>query len=73
MNRIAGESLIRWALPFFALMIFNPTSTNANSGMENIAYGARSAGMGGTSIAVGDDTTVMNTNPAAISRIDGKR
>ncbi|MFA4916551.1 MAG: outer membrane protein transport protein [Syntrophales bacterium] len=41
--------------------------------MENIAYGAKSAGMAGTSIAVGDDTTVMNTNPAAISKIDGRR
>lgn len=41
--------------------------------MENIAYGARSAGMGGTSMAVGDDTTVMNTNPAAISKIHGRR
>ena len=45
----------------------------ANTGMENVAYGAKSAGMGGTSIAVGDDATVMNTNPASISRTLGGR
>lgn len=45
----------------------------ANTGMENIAYGAKSAGMGGTSVAVGDDTTVMNTNPASISKVQGAR
>ncbi len=41
--------------------------------MENVAYGAKSAGMGGTAVAVGDDGTVMNVNPANIARIDGVR
>lgn len=45
----------------------------ANTGMENLSYGAKSAGMGGTSIAVGDDTSVLNTNPAAISKVDNGR
>ncbi|MGM0427736.1 MAG: OmpP1/FadL family transporter [Thermodesulfobacteriota bacterium] len=55
------------------VILLSPVAVCANSGMENIAYSAKSAGMGGTSIAVGDDTSVMNTNPAAISEIDGRR
>ncbi|MDZ7696201.1 MAG: outer membrane protein transport protein [Deltaproteobacteria bacterium] len=55
-----------------AILLY-PAAVCANAGMENIAYSAKSAGMGGTSIAVGDDTSVMNTNPAAISKIDGRR
>lgn len=54
-------------------IVFNIMHAYANSGMENISYSAKSAGMGGTSIAAGSDTTVMNTNPAAISKIDGRR
>lgn len=53
------------------LLISCVITAEANNGMENLSYGAKSAGMGGTSIAVGDDTTVMNTNPAAISKVDG--
>ncbi|MCA1793987.1 MAG: outer membrane protein transport protein, partial [Desulfobacteraceae bacterium] len=55
------------------IILLYPVTVCANSGMQNIAYSAKSAGMGGTSIAVGDDTSVMNTNPAAISKIDGRR
>jgi long-chain fatty acid transport protein len=51
------------------IVMLNMSASEANNGMENIAFGAKSAGMGGTSIAVGDDTTVMNTNPAAISKV----
>jgi len=50
-----------------------PSVVYANHGMENVAGGAKSEGMGGTTIAVGDDTTVMNTNPSAISKLDGWR
>jgi long-chain fatty acid transport protein len=56
-----------------ALLFVSPSALYANNGMENISFGAKSAGMGGTSVGVGDDTTVMNTNPAAISKIDGGR
>ena len=73
MTRATVENLIRLTLLAYPLLISDPTPAEANVGMENIASGAKSAGMGGTSIAVGEDTTVMNTNPAAISRIDGKR
>jgi len=55
------------------ILLLSPSALYANNGMESIANGAKSAGMGGTSIAVGDDTTVMNTNPAAISKLDGSR
>jgi len=56
-----------------SLGVLVPHPSEANTGMQNIAYGAKSAGRGGTSIAVGDDTTVMNTNPAAVSKIEGGR
>lgn len=55
------------------LLISCVVAAEANNGMENLSYGAKSAGMGGTSIAAGDDTTVMNTNPAAISKVDNGR
>lgn len=55
------------------VVMLNIGAVEANNGMENVAFGAKSAGMGGTSIAVGDDTTVMNTNPAAISKVDNGR
>ena len=67
------ESKIVFTILIHCLLLISVTPLMANTGMENIAYGAKSAGMGGTSIAVGDDTTVMNTNPAAISRIEGGR
>jgi long-subunit fatty acid transport protein len=45
----------------------------ANIGMENIAAGVIAEGHGGTAIAVGDDTSVMNTNPALLSNIENNR
>lgn len=45
----------------------------ANVGMENIAYSAKSAGRGGTAIGYGDDTGVMNTNPALLGNVEGGR
>lgn len=53
--------------------IMSSSALYANNGMQNVANSAKSAGMGGTTIAVGDDTTVMNSNPAAISKLDGSR
>ena len=50
-----------------------PQSSEANTGMQNISYGAKSAGRGGTAVAVGDDSTAMNVNPATLSKIDGQR
>jgi long-subunit fatty acid transport protein len=45
----------------------------ANIGMENIAAGVIAEGHGGTAIAVGDDTSVMNTNPALLANIENNR
>lgn len=55
------------------LSILGSRISQANTGMENISYGAKSAGMGGTAVAVGDDSTAMNVNPATISKIVGGR
>ncbi len=59
------------AATFF--LIWSVAISEANNGMENVSYGAKSAGRGGTAVAVGDDTTAMNVNPATISKIDGGR
>jgi long-chain fatty acid transport protein len=50
-----------------------PLAAGANVGMENLATGAKSMGRAGTAIAVGDDTSVMNTNPALLSNIGAAR
>jgi long-chain fatty acid transport protein len=46
---------------------------SANIGMENIAFSAKSMGRAGTDIALGDDASVMNTNPALLSNIGAAR
>jgi long-chain fatty acid transport protein len=50
-----------------------PLAATANIGMENLATGAKSMGRAGTAIAVGDDTTVMDTNPALLANIGDAR
>ncbi|MFA7268295.1 MAG: outer membrane protein transport protein [Sterolibacterium sp.] len=50
-----------------------PIAASANTGLENLATGAKSMGRAGTAIAVGDDTTVMNTNPALLANIGNAR
>ena len=42
----------------------------ATNGMNPISFGARSAGMGGTDVAVATDSNAMNTNPAGITQFD---
>jgi long-chain fatty acid transport protein len=54
-------------------LLLAPIAVSANVGMENLATGAKSMGRAGTAIAVGDDTTVMNTNPALLSNIGTAR
>ncbi|MDZ7663304.1 OmpP1/FadL family transporter [Thiohalophilus sp.] len=61
----------RWmGITVFGVASLMGASAQANIGMENVGFSARSIGMGGTSIAVGEDTSVMNTNPAALSRVN---
>lgn len=45
----------------------------ATNGMNMIGYGARSSAMGGISFGLLDDANSINTNPAAISFINGKK
>ncbi|PIP47845.1 MAG: hypothetical protein COX16_02830 [Deltaproteobacteria bacterium CG23_combo_of_CG06-09_8_20_14_all_51_20] len=73
MNSVGGGILFVCELLCFAAALFMPEPVFGNAGMENIAYGAKSAGMGGTSMANSDDSLVMNTNPAGIARSEGLR
>lgn len=50
-----------------AALLAAPLASHANVGMENLAASAKSMGRAGTAIAIGDDTSVMNTNPALLS------
>ncbi|MBT4482119.1 MAG: hypothetical protein HOC71_00405 [Candidatus Latescibacteria bacterium] len=45
----------------------------ATNGMNMIGYGARMAGMAGASFGISGDTNLMNTNPAGITTIPGRR
>ncbi len=49
------------------------TAASANIGMENVGFSAKSMGRAGTNIAVGDDASVMNTNPALLANIRAAR
>jgi len=44
----------------------------ANNGLNLIGFGTESVGMGGADIAVGRDTTALNTNPAGIALLRGE-
>ncbi|MCA1805297.1 MAG: outer membrane protein transport protein [Xanthomonadaceae bacterium] len=68
MNKLKKLALVQ-AMAAAAVVV----PAHANIGMENVGFSARSIGMGGTSIAVGRDTSVMNTNPAALSRVNSGR
>lgn len=45
----------------------------ATNGMNMIGYGPRMASMGGASLAMNNDTNLINTNPAGITTIPGQR
>ena len=49
------------------------TTAYANVGMENVGFSAKSMGRAGANIAVGDDASVMNTNPALLANISDAR
>lgn len=52
-----------------SLLMLLPEEVFGNIGMENVGYGAATVGMGGTGVAAGEDTSVINTNPAALVRL----
>ena len=48
------------------LLLFSPTLALATNGMNMIGYGAVSSGMGGADLAIVDNASAMNINPAGI-------
>lgn len=81
-NNAEGEAVMKTDVGFrgttlasavAAALLVAPAAGNANTGMENLATGAKSMGRAGTAVAVGDDTSVMNTNPALLSSIANAR
>lgn len=58
----------RLSLAAALAVVLSPAVALATNGMDPIAFGARSAGMGGADTAVATDTNAMNTNPAGITQ-----
>ncbi len=50
-----------------------PSLGAATNGLNLIGYGAESTLMGGASIPVARDTSALNTNPAGLAQIQGRR
>lgn len=48
-----------------------PSPCLALNGLNQLAFGARSVALGGADIAVAQDTSALNTNPAGLSQIRG--
>lgn len=53
-----------------ALLIALPGMAFAANGLTLTGYGAASAAMGGVDIAVSDDTTALDINPAGLAQLD---
>ncbi|BBO80997.1 hypothetical protein DSCO28_15630 [Desulfosarcina ovata subsp. sediminis] len=53
------------------LLCIPPEGTQAYNATRVMSYGARSLGRGGVDIAIADDSTGINTNPAGMSWVDG--
>jgi len=45
----------------------------ATNGLDSTAFSARSAGMGGVDLAIANDATAINTNPAGLTLLSGHR
>jgi long-chain fatty acid transport protein len=64
----------RWLLTVSAVVAFSySVAVFATNGMFLIGYGAKSRGMGGTAIAMHDESTVTATNPAGSSFLTDSR
>ena len=59
-------------LTLLATIAFSQTA-DATNGMSMIGYGARMSAMGGASLGMSGDTNLINTNPAGLSTITGRR
>ncbi len=66
------DRILRTFLLFLIMIIFLQLSLRiayATNGLNLIGFGAESLGIGGADIAVSDDFSSMNINPAGLSRI----
>jgi long-chain fatty acid transport protein len=71
MSKFAWRALAGWI--GIALSCFPPGPAHAGNGLNMIGFGAESIGMGGADLAVARDTSAMNTNPAGLAQIPGRR
>ncbi len=55
------------------LFLIGNTICLASNCLEPIGWGARAVGRGGVEIAIADDTSALNSNPAGITQIKGKQ
>ncbi len=60
-------------LTILSMLIILTISLYSTNGMNMIGYGPRSSAMGGISLGLTGDVNSINTNPAGISRIEGKQ
>jgi long-chain fatty acid transport protein len=67
--------LMTSSVPRLLTLLFMALSlpVNATNGILLIGYGAESTLMGGADTAVARDTSALNTNPAGLVQIKGKR
>ncbi len=76
-NTLPKESIMkkRFLLTMLTLAFITALSIPAlaTNGMNMIGYGARMSAMGGASFGMRGDSNLMNTNPAAITSITGRR
>ena len=53
------------------LTVLLPGAAQATNGLNQIGFGAESMGMAGADLAVAQDSSALNTNPAGLSQISG--
>ncbi len=70
-DREETMSLRKRACVLILVLMFPPFSAWATNGMNMIGYGAVSSGMGGADLAVVDNASAMNINPAGICSCTG--
>ncbi|OEU72524.1 MAG: hypothetical protein BA874_10785 [Desulfuromonadales bacterium C00003068] len=66
---LKGTVYLFYAIVLIAIML--PQSLMATNGMNMIGYGAISSGMGGADLALVDNVTAMNINPAGLASCCG--
>jgi len=70
-----GLGKIKWIAATWAAIftLYSAAAVQANNGLNLIGFGAESVTMGGADLAVARDTSALNTNPAGMVQIPGKR